>query len=398
MDRPPELRLTNRALSLRESATLAVARRAAELRAAGERVIDFSVGEPDFPSPEGAVSAARQALADGFTRYTQVAGIPELRQALARRYAEEYDAPWTQQEVIVTAGAKAALFELALALFEPGVEVVVPTPCWVSFPAQVGFAGAEMVPVATDPADEFRLHAEPLLAAINVRTAAVILNAPCNPTGGVIEVEELERLAEGCAERGVLLIADETYDRFVYGGRPRVSAAVLARQLPDTVVVVGSFSKTWAMTGWRLGYCLGPPALIQALIAIQGHATSNPTSFAMAGALAALEEGEEEFRGRLREFEARRDLVVERLAALPGVECPRPAGAFYAFPHVARLYREDRQGSVALASFLLEEARVAVVPGLAFEADDHLRLSFACSREELEEGLDRIAAAIAATV
>lgn len=398
MDRPPELRLTTRARSLRESATLAVARRAAELRLAGERVIDFSVGEPDFPSPDAAVAAARQALTDGFTRYTQVAGVPELRQALVRRYAEEYDAPWTPEGVIVTAGAKAALFELALALFEPGCEVVVPTPCWVSFPSQVGFAGAEMVAVAADPADGFQLRAEPLLDAMNVRTAAVILNAPCNPTGGIIEADELERLAEGCAERGALLIADETYDRFVYDGRAPVSAAALARQLPETVVVVGSFSKTWAMTGWRLGYCLGPQRLIQALAAIQGHATSNATSFAMIGALAALEEDGAEFRHRLDEFEARRDLVVERLAALPGIECPRPAGAFYVFPRVAGLFGDGREDSVALASFLLEQARVAVVPGAAFGADEHVRVSFACSREELEEGLDRIAAAIAATV
>lgn len=386
--------LASRARGLGESATLKVAQRALELRAAGETVFDFSVGEPDFPSPAAAVEAARAALADGFTRYTAAAGIPALREALAARYASRHGAEWPASRFVVTVGAKAALFELALTLFEPGCEVVVPTPCWVSIPAQVRFAGADVIEVGTHAENAFRIEAKPLLDACTERTAAIILNAPCNPTGGVISLEELERLVLGCAERGIPLIADETYEQYVYDGGSEVSAATFASRYPDTVIVVGSFSKTWAMTGWRLGWTVGPSELMRAVVALQGHVTSNPTSFAMKGAVAALQVGDEEFGEHLREFERRRDLVVSRLNEMPGVQCPSPAGAFYAFPRVADAYREGRRGSIEFSEFLLERAHVAVVPGVAFGADEHIRLSFACSREQLDAGLDRMAEAL----
>jgi aspartate aminotransferase len=389
-------RLTRRALELGESATFKVARRARELRAAGQRVYDFSVGEPDFSSPTAAVEGARAALADGLTRYTAVAGLPTLRESLARGYAQRYGADWPAERFVVTVGAKAALFELALSLFEPGCEVVVPTPAWVSIPAQVGLAGAAAVAVPMDAGDSFRLHADRLLAACTARTSAVILNAPCNPTGGVISAEDLTALTEGCAERGMVLIADETYERYVYDAASTVSAAALARRFPETVIVVGSFSKTWAMTGWRLGWVVGPAAVIRAVTAVQGHITSNPTSFAMHGALRALEVDDDEFAAHLREFQERRDLVVDRLNSMPGVSCGTPAGAFYAFPRVAEAFRAGRRGSLEFAQFLLESAGVAVVPGSAFGADEHIRLSFACSRETLEEGLTQMEEALAA--
>ncbi len=386
--------LASRLSRIQESATLEVSRRAAALRTRGVPVVDLGVGEPDFASPPAAVDAARLALADGFTRYTSAAGIPELRLGIAERYQRRHGAPWGSEQVVVTVGAKAALFELALALFEPGHEVLLPTPAWVSFRAQIELAGATTVAVPMRAADGFAVRAEPLLAAIGPRTRAILVNSPCNPTGGVLGAADLERLVEGAAARGVLVIADETYDEFVYDGARHASAAALAARFPETVVLVGSFSKTWAMTGWRLGWVCGPPVVIDGVLRVQGHATSNPTSFAMAGALAALAEPEDAMARRLAEYQLRRDLVATRLATMPGVRCAPPAGAFYAFPDVSACFDEALSGSLALARHLLEEAHVAVVPGEAFGADAHLRISFACSRETLAEGLDRVAAAL----
>ncbi|HEX2255055.1 MAG TPA: pyridoxal phosphate-dependent aminotransferase [Thermoanaerobaculia bacterium] len=390
------MKLASRMSRVAESATLQVSRRAKEMARQGVEVIDWSAGEPDFDSPAVAVEAARRALADGFTRYTPAVGIPRLREALAERYARAYGAPWGPGDVGVSVGAKAALFELALALYEPGDEVVLPSPCWVSFPEQIRLAGAEPVTVPTSPADSFRIHADALIERFTERTRAVLVNSPSNPTGGVIGAEDLRRLAAACAERDILLVCDETYERFVYDGGTHASVAALAGEFPDTVVLVGSFSKTYAMTGWRLGYFFAPPAVFRAVSDVQSHATSNPTSFAMAGAVAALEQGESAVAEMIAEYAARRELLVPRLDALPGVTCRPPSGAFYAFPDVSEHSADRVIGSVALAEYLLEEAHVAVVPGEAFGDDRHIRISFACSRDELERGLARIAEALVA--
>jgi aspartate aminotransferase len=394
MIRSAAVNLSARAAAIAESATLRVTRRAAELKARGVQLMDLGAGEPDFASPPVAVEAARQALAEGFTRYTPGSGIPALREAVAESYRERYGAPWQGRDSVITVGGKAALFELALALFEGGQEVVLPAPCWVSFPEQIRFAGAAPVTVETSVADGFRIHAAPLLAAVTARTRAILLNAPCNPTGGVMAAEDLRQVVEFAAARGIVVISDETYERFVYD-TPRVSAAALAAEFPETVVVVGSFSKTYAMTGWRIGYLLGPSPIVQAVENIQSHATSNPTSFAMVGALAALRHAEPDVAVMLAEYKERREIVAAGLNAIPGFECRPAAGAFYAFPRVAACYRPGRADSSALTEYLLEEAAVAVVPGAAFGADDHIRLSFACSRATLSEGLARIAAALA---
>jgi aspartate aminotransferase len=376
-----------------ESATLRVARRALELKAQGVSLVDFGAGEPDFASPGVAVEAARQALADGFTRYTASSGTPELRGAIAERARIRHGAPWSPRQTVVTVGGKAALFELALALFEEGQEVVLPSPSWVSFDEQIRFAGARPVPVPTSTEDGFRIHAGPILAAVTERTRAILLNSPCNPTGGIIAADDLREIVRCAAVRGLLVISDETYERFVYG-LPHASAAALAAEFPETVVLVGSFSKTYAMTGWRIGYLMGPLAVVQAVEAIQSHATSNPTSFAMVGALAALAGAEMAVTEMIAEYQARRELLIPRLNQLPGFRCQPPDGAFYAFPDVSAAYRTGRKGSVEFAEFLLEEARVAVVPGAAFGADDHIRISFACSRAQLLAGLERMAAVL----
>jgi aspartate aminotransferase len=385
------MRLSERVGRISESATLRVARRALELKAEGVDVVDFGAGEPDFASPPCAVAAASAALASGFTKYTANAGIPELRKALAARFARDFGAPWTMQETLITVGGKGALFETALALFEDGDEVVIHTPAWVSLVEQARFAGATVVEVRTEGADRFAIHAEPMVAALSPRTRAVILNSPCNPTGGVIDPADRRRIVEACAERGILVISDETYERFVYDGFVAGSIASLAAEFPETVVLVGSFSKTYAMTGWRLGFLLGPRELVDAAARIQGHATSNPTSFAMKGALAALEGAESEVGAMIAEYEIRRDLLIPRLNELPGVSCESPRGAFYAFPDVSACFGAGLSSPTELAERLLEEESVALVAGEAFGSDRHVRISFACSRATLECGLQRIA-------
>jgi aspartate aminotransferase len=387
--------LSARVSVIGESATLKVARRALELKAQGVPVVDFGAGEPDFPSPAVAVEAAREALAAGFTRYTAGSGIPALREAVAAMYQERHGAPWKASQSVITVGGKAALFEVTLALLDPGQEVVLPSPCWGTLPEQVRFAGARPVFVPTAETDGFRIRAEPILAALTERTRVILINSPSNPTGGVIDAADLRTVVEEAARRGITVLSDETYDRFVYDGAGHASVGALAAEFPDTVVLVGSFSKTYAMTGWRVGYLLGPQPVVRAVEVIQSHATSNPTSFAMVGALEAMRSAGPTVPVMLAEYQARRDLLIPRLNQIPGFRCQPPDGAFYAFPNVSGCYRPGRQGSMALSEYLLEEAQVAVVPGEAFGSDDHIRISFACSRSALEEGLDRIAAVLA---
>ncbi len=387
------MRLSQRALGIGESATLAVSRRAAALRAEGVELVDFSAGEPDFPTPQVVVEEGVRALRAGMTRYAPTPGLPALRSALAEEYRRRYGAPWPETQVIVGIGGKSPLFGLALALLDPGDEVILPSPYWVSFPEQIRFAGGVPVSVATRAEEAFQIRAEPILAAMGPATRAILINSPCNPTGGVVAPEDLETLAAACAERGIVLISDETYEHLVFDGE-HASVAPLAERFPETVVVVSSFSKTFAMTGWRVGYALGPASLIKALISIQSHSTSSPATFAMAGALTALAEAGGEAAEMRREYRLRRDLVLELLAGIPGIECVPPAGSFYVFPRVDRLYREGRGDSVAFAEFLLDEARVAVVPGVAFGDDRHVRISFACSRDAIREGIERIARAV----
>ena len=388
------MRLSQRALGIGESATLAVSRRAAELRAEGIELANFSAGEPDFPTPSVVVEACVRALRAGMTRYAPAAGIPALRSRLAEDYRRRYGAPWSDQQVIVGVGAKSPLFGLALALLDPGDEMILPSPYWVSFPEQIRFAGGVPVSVGTLAEEGFRIRAEPIIAAMGPATRAVLLNSPCNPTGGIIAAEDLEAVTVACAERGIVLISDETYEHLVFDGE-HASVATLASRYPETVAVVSSFSKTFAMTGWRVGYALGPAALIKALVSIQSHSTSSPATFAMVAALTALTDAGEEAAAMRQEYIQRRDLVLDLLGDIPGVECVPPAGSFYVFPRVDKHYRADRQGSVALAGYLLDQARVAVVPGVAFGDDNHIRISFACSRETLRDGLGRMAQALA---
>ena len=384
------MRLAIRMDKVHESATMGIARRAGELAAKGEKVIDLGAGEPHFPSPRTAVDAARSALEQGLTGYTAIDGQADLRAAVAAQF-RRHDAPWSGEgDTLITVGAKAALFELALALFDRGDEVVLHSPCWVSLPQQVRLAGAHPVLVETTFERGFAIETEGLVSAFSDRTRAVIVNSPCNPTGGVASAESLAELARACAERGILLISDETYERFVFDGREHASVAALAARYPETVVLVGSFSKSYAMTGWRVGYVLGPREVIAAARTVQSHATSNATSFAQPGALAALLGAEHEVVRRTALLEEHRDLVIEALERLDGVRCQRPRGAFYAFIDVSGCFDRERPSATALAEELLERSRVVVVPGAAFGDDRYLRLSFAAPKSELCAGLERL--------
>ncbi|MEO1369234.1 MAG: aminotransferase class I/II-fold pyridoxal phosphate-dependent enzyme, partial [Acidobacteriota bacterium] len=278
---------SRRARRLAESATVRCARRALELRAAGHDLVDLTAGEPDFRSPDSAVDAARRALDAGLTKYTPAAGLPDLRAAVADSYRRRFGAPWRAGDALITVGAKAALFQIFQVWIDDGDDVVIPYPAWVSFEEQVRLAGGRPVTVPMSAGDGFAIRARPLIDAMTDNTRAVVVNSPCNPTGGLVDAAELRQIADACAERDALLVCDETYERFLYDGARHASGAALATEYPGHVLVISSFSKTWAMTGWRVGFAVGPGPIIAKMAQLQGHMTSNPTTFAMHGAVAA---------------------------------------------------------------------------------------------------------------
>lgn len=384
------MRFSRRSQRLSESSTARMMARASELKAQGKDIIDLSAGQPDVPSPGVAVGAAKAALDDGFTRYTASSGTPDLRRAITDRYHSLHGAPWQMSNAVITVGAKAALFQLMQTLLEDGDTAILPTPSWVSFSEQIRFAGGQPIEVAMSHDDGFRLRAQPLIEAIRPDTRLMLINSPSNPTGGCMDESDLRSLVEACAAQDIVLVSDETYEHFVYDGRRHASAAVYSADFPETVVVVSSFSKTFSMTGWRVGWAVGPLALMQKIDALQSHMTSNVTSFAMEGALAAWRHGQTDVESMIELFERRRRLTVTALNRLPGFSCRAPRGAFYAFPDISNCFSEGRHGSVAWAEFLLEEAGVACVPGAAFGNDHHLRFSFASNEEDLKQAFDRI--------
>ncbi len=395
------MKLSSRARRLKPSATLAITAKAKQMRAEGIDVIGFGAGEPDFGTPEHVVDAAVGALRDGDTRYTPVGGTPELRAAIAGALRRDYGLEYGPGEITVSCGAKHTLYNLFMALLDEGDEVIVPAPYWVSYPEQVRLAGGAPVIVPTREEDGFRLAAGDLEAALSPRTRALVLNSPSNPTGSLYRREHLAALAEVLRGTDVVVVSDDIYHRLVYGDGSFASILHVDPALRDRVVIVNGVSKTYAMTGWRIGYAAGPADLIRAMETLQSQSTSNPTSFAQRGALAALSGPQECVEAMRDAFAERRDLIVEGLNAVPGITCALPDGAFYAFPNVSNLYGKragDREirGSLDLAAYLLEEARVAVVPGEPFGSDAHLRLSYATAPQAIREGLARIRKAVEA--
>ncbi len=391
----PNIRFTRRVNEIRISPTLAVMNRALELKAQGIDIVDLGPGEPDFPTPLSVCNAGKLAIDQGLTKYTSGNGTKALRDALAGRYNRRYGTSLTADNVIAGTGGKQELFNVALALVDEGDEVIIPTPCWVSFPDQVRFAGGSPVFARTEARNDFRPAFADIEAVATERTRGVIINSPCNPTGAVIAEKELQRIVEWCASRDAFLLFDETYEFFVYDGAKHVSAVRWFDEYPETIVAVNSMSKTFAMTGWRLGYAIAHRDVVNAAGKIQSHSTSNPSSISQAAALEALGGGEEAVRRMWEAYRERRAWLIPAINAIDGLRCGQTDGAFYLFPEVRSYFgRGSVRDAQSFADYLLDEARVAVVPGSAFGSDDHVRISYATSMERIHEGVRRIASAL----
>ncbi len=387
-------RLARRVSELAPSSTIAVGKAARALAATGVDVVDFGIGEPDFATPDFVAQAGVAAIDAGHTKYTDVAGDPALREAIAEKYRRSYATACARENVVVTAGAKQAVFNVCQALFQEGDEVAIFSPYWVSFPDIVRLAGATPLFLSTTLEGGWRPSAEVLAASATPRTRGVILNSPNNPTGAAAGRAEIARILEWCAGHDAFLIFDETYDRFLYDGRRHASAASFTEHA-DRVVVTGAASKTYAMTGWRLGWAMGPRDVIGAMTAYQSHSTSNASSISQAAVLEALRQPdrtEASVSEMLAHYARRREVMVGALERMPGVRCPRPEGAFYAFADVSGLFADKNvAGSAELCQQLLAQAHVAAVPGDAFGSDACVRFSFATPIERVEEGMRRFA-------
>ena len=384
---------------LKPSETLAISAKAKALRAQGRDVIDFSVGEPDFNTPDNVIQAAEHAMAEGFTKYTQASGLPALRQAIADKLQRENGLDYEPDQIIVSCGAKHVLYNLAMVLVEPGDEVIIPGPYWVTYPTQVEMAGGTPVIIPTTAAEGFKITGEVLRRYLTPATKGIILNSPCNPTGAVYTPEELQDLADVLCDTGLYVITDEIYEHMVYDGLQQISIATLSPELKERCIVVNGVSKSYSMTGWRLGFCAGPADVIAACGHLQSQSTSNPTAFAQMAAIEAFTGPQDSVHAMAAAFVERRNFVVARLNAIDGISCPMPQGAFYTFPKISALFGRRINGrtlsnSADVIDYLLDAAGVALVPGDAFGADDHVRLSYAASMEALRTGLDRLDQAI----
>ncbi len=365
-----------------------VAADAERLRREGIDVVDFGAGEPDFPTPDNVKRAGIAAIDANFTKYTATGGTLELKTAICERHRVDYGSDYSPAECMVTVGGKHAIFNLTQALLNPGDEVLIPVPYWVTYKDVVNYAGAKCVFAATDEASGFTFTAKTIEPYITAKTKLLIINSPSNPSGAVLSREDFERIYDLASRRGIWLLTDECYCRFLYEGEPfSIAALPGARQ---NVLVAGSLSKTYAMTGWRIGFALAPKAVIGAMMKLQSHCTSNPTSIAQKAAIEALRGPQDSVPTMLAEYRKRRDYVVARLRAIAGVKIAEPKGAFYAYPNISVAFGRGISSAMQFAERLLAEAHVAVVPGEAFGTDEHVRLSYATSMSELARGLDRI--------
>ncbi len=390
--------LADRLKTLAPSPTLAMQARAKAMRAQGINVISFGAGEPDFDTPARIKDAAVRALASGQTKYTEVGGIPELRAAVCHKLKRDQGLDYAPDEVVVSCGAKHTLYNIAMALVNPGDEVLIPSPYWVSYPEQVRLLDGVPVAVPTAEATGFDLDPEALRRAVTPRTKLVILDSPGNPTGAVFSRDALAEVARLAVERDLWVVSDECYEALTYEGR-HVSIATLSPETKARTLVVNTCSKAYAMTGWRIGYAAGPKAIIKAMTDVQSQVTSNPTSIAQWAAVEALAGPQDEVAKMVGEFDRRRRVIVEGLNAVPGVSCVMPRGAFYAFPNVSGLFGKRHRGGVLRGSadvcaFLLDEARIATVAGVDFGSDAHIRLSYATGLETIKDGLARMATAV----
>jgi len=385
----PILKLTERINRIEPSATLAVSAEADKLRQQGVDVVDFGAGEPHFNTPEHIKVAAIAAIQANFTKYTAAGGTAELRDAIAQRHAADFGSDYRREEVIASVGGKHALFNAIQVLVDHGDDVVLPVPYWVSFKDIVQYAGGNCVPVETDEAQDFRLTARMIERQITPRTKLIILNSPSNPSGGVMSPEDLTEVVHLATERGIWVISDECYVYLNYTGK--LFSVGSLRECRERMVVVGSLSKTYAMTGWRMGYALAPAAVTSAMQKLQSQSTSNPTSIVQKASVAALKGSQKCVSDMRTEYVRLRDHVVGGLRSIPGVKCSKPEGAFYAYPNVSAFFgRSGVKSAADLAGKLLREAHVAVVPGEGFGTSEHVRVSYATSMAELDRGLERM--------
>jgi aspartate aminotransferase len=393
-------KLAERTKLIKPSVTLAIAAKAGKLRAEGIDVVNFSAGEPDFDTPQRIKDGAIEALRKGMTKYTDVKGIEPLREAIAEKYQREHRLAYRKEDVLVSCGAKHSIYNVLQAVINPNDEVVIPAPYWVSYSDMALLAGGVPKLIPTNESTGFRIEPAQLQAVLTPKTRVFILNSPCNPTGASYSRDELRAIAGVLEKHDCLVIADDIYEKIVYDGFQIDNIVALCPALRDRTIIVNGVSKTYAMTGWRIGYALGPSDVIAAAAKIQSQSTSNSTSIAQAAALEAIRGPQEEIAPMVREFHNRRNVIVDKLNAVDGIHCLRPQGAFYVFPNIAALLGKTANGKKLgspcdVADYLLEEAKVAVVPGEDFGSNEHIRFSYATSLEDIEKGCARIRQAVA---
>jgi aspartate aminotransferase len=379
-------KISQRAASLAPSLTLAIDSKAKAMKAAGEDVVGFGAGEPDFDTPQHIKDAAAKALAAGFTKYTPSSGIPELREAIAAKFKNENGLTYKPSQCIVSCGGKHSCYNVILATCEAGDEVIIPAPYWLSYPEMVKLAGAKPVIITTTDKTEFKVTPEQLRAAITPNTRLFILNSPSNPTGSVYTPEETKALGDICVEKGVLIMSDEIYEHLLYDGATVKSVASFSPEHHAHTIIVHGLAKAYSMTGWRIGFLAAPEPIAKAIDAVQSHSTSNPTSFAQKGGVAALTGPQDHLKTWLAEFDKRRRYAHTKLNSMPGITCVNAKGAFYLFPNISKTGLKSSE----FCARLLETEKVAAVPGIAFGADDYIRLSYATSLANIEKGLERI--------
>jgi aspartate aminotransferase len=393
------MKLSSRISAIKPSPTLAITAKANALKAEGRDIIGFGAGEPDFDTPIHIKMAAIKAIEEGFTKYTPVDGIVELKDAIIHKLQRDNQLSYSRSQVVVSCGAKHTLYNLIQVLCEEGDEVIIPSPYWVSYLDMVVLSGARPVIIKTNESQGFKMHPQQLEGAINEKTQAIILNSPSNPAGVVYNASELDALAKTIFKRGILVISDDIYEKIIYDDLPFSNITSVNEEMKNLTIVVNGVSKAYSMTGWRIGYAAGPEEIIAAVTKLQSQNTSNPTSIAQKAAVEALNGNQDGVAEMVAEFRKRRDVIVEKLNAIPGITCMNPQGAFYVFPDISALFGRSYQGrtisnSSDLTAYLLDEADIAVVPGADFGHDDHIRLSYATSMKNIEKGLKRIRSAV----
>jgi len=395
------MKFSERILKVNPSMTLAIDAKAKEMKARGEDVIGFGAGEPDFNTPERIKQAGIRAIENNETRYTPVGGSNLLKEAIITKLERDNGLVYEKNQILASCGAKHSFYNLAQVLWQAGDEVIIPAPYWVSFPEMVTLSGAKPVIVNTDAASDFKITAEQIDEVVTPNTKAIMINSPSNPTGSAYDQGEMEKLAECALRHGLLIISDEIYEQIVFDGFQHTSIASISKEVQKQCVVINGVSKSYAMTGWRIGYiAAGDPEIVKQVGKLQGQSTSNPCAVSQAASIEALAGPLDEVREMVREFEHRRNIIVDRLTQIPGVSCNKPTGSFYSFPDFSGIYgKKDMngkvlKGSLDLTEYLLSAEKVAIVPGIAFGADAHARLSFATSMEKIEEGTRRIKEAI----